>query len=114
MTEWDYGAYEGRTTADIRDEMPRWSLWRDGVPDGEAAADVGARADRVIARLRDVQGEALVFSHGHFLRVLASRWLELEPAGGRLFALAPASISVLGHEREQPVLIRWNDVGDPP
>jgi len=114
VTEWDYGAYEGRTTADIRDEMPRWSLWRDGVPDGEAAADVGARADRVIARLRDVQGEALVFSHGHFLRVLASRWLELEPAGGRLFALAPASISVLGHEREQPVLIRWNDVGDPP
>jgi probable phosphoglycerate mutase len=110
VTEWDYGDYEGRTTADIRKERPDWSLFRDGVPGGETAAQVGARADRVIARARAVDGDTIVFSHGHFLRVLAARWLELAPTDGARFALEPASISVLGWERETPVLDRWNDV----
>lgn len=108
--EWDYGEYEGRTTAAIRTEVPGWSLWRDGVPGGETAAQVAARADRVIGRLRSAGGDALVFSHGHFLRVVAARWLGLGPEEGRLFALGPASISVLGWEREQAVLTRWNEL----
>ena len=109
VVEWDYGDYDGRTTAEIRGSHPGWSLWSDGVPGGEAAAEVAARADRVIGGLRAAGGDALVFSHGHFLRVLAARWLGLGPASGRLFALGPASISVLGWEREQPVLAGWND-----
>ena len=107
LAEWDYGSFEGRTTADIRGEVPGWTLWRDGVADGETAAQVAARADRVIGRVVD-GGDALVFSHGHLLRVLAARWLGLAPDAGRLFALAPASIGVLGWEREQHVLERWN------
>jgi probable phosphoglycerate mutase len=109
LVEWDYGAYEGRTTAEIRADAPGWSLWRDGVPDGETAEQVGRRADRVVARLLQVDGNALVFSHAHLLRVLAARWLDLAPDAGRLFALAPASVSVLGWEREQPVLRGWNE-----
>ena len=108
LREWDYGAYEGRKTVDIRGERPGWSLWRDGVPDGETAAEVAARVDRVISELRDVDGDAAVFSHGHLLRVLAARWLGLEPEAGRLFALDPATISVLGYERESPVIRLWN------
>lgn len=108
--EWDYGAYEGRTTADLRVDVPAWSLWSDGVPGGETAAQVAARADRVLARLRAADGDALLFSHGHFLRVMAARWLGLGPEAGRFFALGPASVSVLGWEREQPVLVCWNDV----
>jgi probable phosphoglycerate mutase len=107
--EWDYGEYEGRTTAEIRAEAPGWSLWRDNVPGGETAAEVAARADRVIERLRRADGDSLVFSHGHFLRVLAARWLGLGPEEGRLFALGPASLSVLGWEREQAVLSLWNE-----
>jgi probable phosphoglycerate mutase len=107
--EWDYGAYEGRTTIEIRTERPGWTLWRDGVPDGETAAQVGARVDRVIAELRSAAGDAAVFAHGHVLRVLAARWLGLEPAAGRLFALDPATISVLGYERETAVIRVWND-----
>jgi broad specificity phosphatase PhoE len=107
--EWDYGAYEGLTTAEIRTDVPGWSLWRDGVLDGETAAHVAARADRVIERLRGASRDSLVFSHGHFLRVLAARWLDLGPEEGRLFALSPASISVLGWEREQSVLTSWNE-----
>ncbi len=110
VAEWNYGAYEGRTTTDIRAERPGWSLWRDGVPDGETAAHVAARADRVITRVRGGPGDAVVFSHGHFLRVLAARWLALPPSEGRLFSLAPGSISVLGWEREQPVVSWWNEV----
>lgn len=110
VTEWDYGAYEGRTTTEIRAEVPGWSLWREGAPGGETASQVAARADRVIRQLRGAAGNALVFSHGHFARVLAARWLELDPNSGRLFALGPTSVSVLGWEREQPVLARWNDV----
>ena len=107
--EWGYGEYEGRTTAEIRTEVPGWSLWRHGVPGGETAAQVAARADRVIERLRSATGDALVFSHGHFLRVLAARWLGLGPDEGRLFALGPASISVVGWEREEAVLTQWNE-----
>jgi broad specificity phosphatase PhoE len=111
LTEWDYGDYEGRTTAEIRAEVPGWTLWRDGVPGGETATQVAARADRVIERVRSAPGDALLFSHGHFLRVLAARWVGLGPDAGRFFALAPASVGVLGWEREQPVVDRWNDVG---
>ena len=108
LMEWDYGAYEGRTTIEIRDERPGWTIWRDGVPDGETATDVGARADQVIAELRGAEGDVAVFAHGHLLRVLAARWLGLAPTEGRLFALDPARISVLGHERETPVVRLWN------
>ena len=108
LREWDYGDYEGVTTADIRRDRPMWSLWDDGVPGGESIDDVAARADRVLARLRDADADALVFSHGHLLRVLAARWLGLDPHAGRYFALNPATISVLTHEREQPVLGSWN------
>lgn len=108
LMEWDYGAYEGRKTVDIRQECPGWTLWRDGVPDGEKAAQVGARVDRMIAELRAVDGDALIFAHGHVLRVLAARWLGLEPEAGRLLALDPATISTLGYERETPVIRLWN------
>jgi len=109
LMEWDYGAYEGRTTPEIRAEVPGWSLWRDGVPEGETAADVGRRVDRVIADVRAVDGDVAVFAHGHLLRVLAVRWLGLPPTEGRLFALDPATISILGNERETPVIRRWNE-----
>jgi broad specificity phosphatase PhoE len=108
LQEWDYGTYEGRTTAEIRDERPDWSLWRDGVPHGETVAEVGVRADRVIAELRAAAGDAVVFAHGHLLRVLAARWLGLDPSAGRLLALDTATISVLGYERETAVVRRWN------
>jgi broad specificity phosphatase PhoE len=108
LQEWDYGAYEGRTTPEIREERPGWTLWRDGVPGGETATDVGARADRVIAELRDASGDVSVFAHGHLLRVLTARWLGLEPADGRLFALDTATLSVLGYERETQVVRLWN------
>ena len=108
LREWDYGAYEGRTTAEIREERPGWTLWRDGVPGGETAADLAARVDRVLDDLGGTDGAALVFAHGHSLRVLGARWLGLEPEAGRLLALDPATISVLGHERETRVLRRWN------
>ena len=110
LMEWDYGAYEGRKTIEIRQERPGWTLWRDGVPEGETAAAVGARVDRVIAELRVADGDAAVFGHGHLLRVLAARWLGLEPDAGRLFALDPATISVLGYERETAVIRLWNSV----
>jgi broad specificity phosphatase PhoE len=108
LMEWDYGAYEGRTSADIRAERPGWSLWTDGVPDGERASEVGRRADRVIERIRQVDGDTLCVAHGHMLRVLTARWLGLPPAGGRLFALDPAAIAVLGWERDSPVIETWN------
>jgi probable phosphoglycerate mutase len=108
LREWDYGAYEGRTTADIRTERPGWTLWSDGVPEGERVSEVGVRVDRVIEELRATTGDAAVFAHGHVLRVLAARWLGLEPAAGRLFALDPATTSILGYERETPVIRSWN------
>lgn len=108
LGEWDYGEFEGRTTADIRKGVPAWSLWRDGAPGGETPAEVTARADRVLERLRELGGIAMVFSHGHFLRVLAARWVGLDGSAGSLFALSPASVSTLGWEREQAVFLGWN------
>jgi broad specificity phosphatase PhoE len=108
LMEWDYGAYEGLTTPEIREERPGWTLWRDGVPGGETSEEVGARVDRVIAELRAAGGDAAIFAHGHLLRVLAARWLGLDPGDGRLFALDTATIGVLGYERETAVIRLWN------
>jgi broad specificity phosphatase PhoE len=108
LMEWDYGAYEGRTTADIHLERPDWNLWRDGTPGGESAAEVGWRVDRVIAQARAVGGDVALFAHGHVLRVLTARWLDLSPEDGRLFALDTATVSILGYERAQAVIRSWN------
>lgn len=108
LREWDYGDYEGLTTEQIREEVPSWWLWRDGCPGGEAPASVGARADQVLARLRDASGDAAVFAHGHILRVLAARWLEMEVAAGARFALQAGALSVLGFERATEVVTLWN------
>ncbi|HEY7018105.1 MAG TPA: histidine phosphatase family protein [Gaiellaceae bacterium] len=108
LAEWDYGDYEGRRTEEIREEVPDWTIWRYGAKGGESVEQVGARADRVVEELRGVDGDVLVFAHGHLLRALAARWLGLEPSEGRLFALDPATLSTLGYEREQPVLRVWN------
>ena len=108
LMEWDYGEYEGRTTIEIRGERPGWTLWRDGVLGGETAEQVGARVDRVLADSESVGGNVLLFAHGHVLRVLAARWLGLEPRAGRLFALDPATLSVLGYERETRIIQLWN------
>lgn len=111
LVEWNYGAYDGKRTAEIRAHEPNWDLFRDGCPGGEKAAEIGARADRVLHRLRAADGDVLVFSHGHFLRVLAARWLGLEATAGRLFTLSTATLSILGYEHnlESPVLWLWND-----
>jgi broad specificity phosphatase PhoE len=108
LLEWDYGDYDGLTTPQIHQRRPAWNLWRDGCPAGESAAEVGVRADRVIAELRSVEGPAVAFSHGHLLRVLGARWIELEPSGGARLALSPGALSVLGYERATAVLTRWN------
>jgi probable phosphoglycerate mutase len=108
LREWDYGDYEGRTTKAIREERPGWRLFADGVPNGETVDEVGERADRILAEAAGVNGDVLLFAHGHVLRILAARWLGLEPSAGRLFALDPATLSTLGHEREQLVLRSWN------
>lgn len=108
LREWDYGAYEGRKTVEIREERPGWTLWADGVPDGETAVQLAARVDALLAELRTAEGAAIVFAHGHLLRVLAVRWIGLEPEAGRLLALDPATVSVLGYERETPVIRVWN------
>jgi broad specificity phosphatase PhoE len=111
LTEWDYGSYEGKTTEEILKERPGWQMFRDGYPGGESAEQVIARADRVMSRVRAIEGNVLLFSHGHFLRQLATRWLGLEPEAGRLFFLSPASLSALGYEdnRSQPVIRLWDD-----
>jgi broad specificity phosphatase PhoE len=111
LLEWDYGEYEGLTTAEIRERRPDWVLWRDGCPGGESPADVGARADRVIAAIAAGDGDVAVFSHGHMLRVLGARWIALGPEGGARLGLSTAAVSVLGHERETAVIARWNDTG---
>ncbi|MBB4237643.1 histidine phosphatase family protein [Rhizobium esperanzae] len=110
LAEWDYGAYEGITTKEILAGRPGWQLFRDGCPNGEFAADVGARADAVIHALREAAGTILIFSSSHFLRVLAARWLGLPPEGGAYFSLDTTSISVLGYEHDlsEPVIRRWN------
>ena len=109
LAEWDYGALEGRRSEDISAEMPGWTIWRGPWPDGETIEDVALRADRVLARVRGLAGDVAIFSHGHLLRVLTARWLELEPTAGGLFALSTATVSVLGWERERSVVERWNE-----
>jgi broad specificity phosphatase PhoE len=108
LLEWDYGEYEGVTTVEIRETRPRWYLWRDGCPGGEDAAAVGRRVDRVIAAVEDSDGDVALFAHGHVLRVLAARWIGLDPAGGGLLALGTGTVCVLGYERETRVVRRWN------
>lgn len=108
LAEWAYGDYEGVTTAEIQDRVPGWTIWTGTVPGGESAEQVGARLDRVVARVRAVDGDTLVFGHGHALRALAARWLGLPVSEGRLLRLDTATVSVLGHEREDPVVLRWN------
>ncbi len=109
LREWDYGQYEGLTTDEIRAQRPGWSLWRDGVPGGESADDVAYRADRVIRTVRGRRGDVLAFAHAHLLRVVGARWVGLDGAAGGLFALATATISVLGWERDAAVVTRWNE-----
>jgi broad specificity phosphatase PhoE len=113
LVEWDYGDYEGLRTARIRETRPDWQLFRDGCPNGESPSKVGERADRVVSRVRTIEGNVLLFSSGHFLRVLAARWLGLEPIAGRFFVLNTASLSALGYENtlSQPVIQLWNDTG---
>jgi probable phosphoglycerate mutase len=110
LAEWDYGAYEGIETREILEGRPGWQLFRDGAPDGEMAADVGARADSIIAEIRAVDTPILIFSSSHFLRVLGARWLGLPPEDGARFILDTTSISILGYEHDlsEPVIRRWN------
>ncbi len=112
LVEWDYGRYEGLTSQEIRSQKPDWSLFRDGSPDGETLAAIGARADRVVRRVRAVTGNVLLFSSGHFLRVFAARWLGEDAASGRHFVLGTAAICTLGydHDRTEPVIRSWNQV----
>jgi broad specificity phosphatase PhoE len=111
LAEWDYGQYEGRRTAEILLERPDWQLFRDGCPGGESLEQIGVRADRVIQRVRAIDGNVLIFSSAHILRVLTARWLGLEPAGGRYFLLGTASLSVLGYEHNltEPGIYLWNE-----
>jgi probable phosphoglycerate mutase len=108
LQEWDYGELEGLTTPEIRETMPGWTVWTGPCPGGESPEDVSARADAVLVHIAAVDGAVAIFSHGHFLRVLMARWLDLAAIDGRLFALATGTINVLGYEREQPVLQRLN------
>ena len=108
LAEWDYGAYEGVTTNQIREKRPGWELFADGVPDGESIEDVAARVDRVIARVRATPGDVACVAHSHVLRVLAARWIGLDPGVGRSLVLDPAAVSELGWDREHPVVLSWN------
>jgi len=111
LVEWNYGDYEGLRTAEIHAVRPGWQLFRDGCPNGESPQDVGARADRVVSRVRAFKGDVLIFSSGHFLRVLAARWLGLEPFAGKFFMLETASVSALSYEHDlsSPAIRFWND-----
>jgi broad specificity phosphatase PhoE len=115
LAEWNYGQYEGRRTADILAERPGWFLFRDGAPGGETPGQAGARADRVIQRIRAIGGNVLIFSSAHILRVLAARWLGLGAASGRYFVLGTSSLSILGyeHNRAEPVIRLWNETHQP-
>ena len=108
LKEWDYGLYEGQSTAQIRQDRPDWSLWRDGVLQGESVESVGVRVKRIIDRCVQADGDVALFAHGHVLRILTAVWLELPAADGKLFALNTATISVLGYEHEYKVVRRWN------
>ena len=111
LQEWDYGADEGRTTAEIRVDHPGWTVWTHGPAGGETPAEVGERADRGRGRVRSGNGRVLAFSHGHFSRVLGARWLGLPAAAGAHLRLSTASVSVLGWERETPAIVHWNHTG---
>lgn len=113
LVEWNYGDYEGLRTAQIQAKRPDWQLFRDGCPGGESPGQVGKRADLAVERLRESEGNVLIFSSGHFLRVLAARWLGLEPAAGKYFMLRTASLSALGYENNPslPVIEFWDDTG---
>jgi probable phosphoglycerate mutase len=108
LVEWGYGDYEGRTTEDIREDVPDWTVWTHRTPGGESAEEVAARCDRVVARVREAGERALVFGHGHALRALTARWLEEPVSFGRHVKLDTATVSTLGFERETPVVLRWN------
>lgn len=108
LLEWDYGIYEGKTTQEIRQEQPDWSIWTMSVPQGETIEQVSGRAQRVIVQALAVGGDVLLFGHAHILRILTACWLGLPPEAGRLFAFDTASVSVLGYERETRVMSRWN------
>lgn len=108
LREWDYGDYEGLSTPEIQKRVPGWTIFTGAVPNGETLGQVAARADRVIARASAETGDVALFGHGHLLRVLAARWVGLEPSAGRLLALSTASLSVLGYEREARVIRLWN------
>jgi len=110
LMEWDYGQYEGRTTAGIRVEVPGWSLWADNPAGGETLAQVAQRASNMVKTVKAAGSDAVIFAHAHLLRVLAACWLGLPPDGGRLLALATASVSILGYERETGVIVTWNNV----
>jgi probable phosphoglycerate mutase len=111
LVEWNYGDYEGRRTVEIHAQRPDWQLFRDGCPGGESPEQVGVRADHVVSRVRAIQGNVLLFSSGHFLRVFAARWLGLEPGAGRYFRLSTASVSAVGYEHDlsDPVICLWDD-----
>lgn len=113
LWEWDYGEYEGLRSADIRSRRPNWVVFRDGAAGGETPAQVAARADKVIARARLVDGDSLIFSHGHFTRVLAARWIGLGADAARLLLLSTAAVCILGydHNKNEPAIVLWNDVG---
>jgi probable phosphoglycerate mutase len=110
LWEWDYGKYEGTRTVDIRQEIEGWSVWTHEIIGGESLAHLGERCDRVVARVRRVEGDVAVFGHAHALRVLAARWLGQEPGFGANLVLSTASISILGFEREMPAILLWNEV----
>jgi broad specificity phosphatase PhoE len=112
LLEWNYGAYEGLTSAEIRKEFPEWTIWTGGVRGGESADQVGERVDRVIARSLAAQGDVALYAHGHVLRILAARWLGLAATGGRYLGLDTASLSKLGYEREARVIRAWNESYD--
>jgi probable phosphoglycerate mutase len=116
LAEWNYGEYEGRTTADVHQENPHWNLWTDGVPGGESPAQVGERLDRVLAQIDPLldQGSVALIGHAHSLRVLGARWIGLPPAAGGLLRLDTATVSVLGHEHGRRVILRWNQPAPPP
>lgn len=111
LVEWNYGDYEGKTTDEIQQQHPGWDVFRDGCPGGESVGQVSERADRVVSRLRNAEGDVLLFSHGHFLRVFAARWLKLDSVAGRCFYLSTAALSVVGFEHgvDDPVIRLWND-----